>query len=262
MVAIRALYHAILEDKITILCLAPTQRQSGILFRKIKSFINSNSQLYRESKTPVDINSLVKRDTLTAIEFNNGSIIHSLPATGSGENIRGFSASVIIIDEAAFIEDEIYAAITPMLLTTGGALILISSPNGVNNFFYKAYSDSLFGFKSFHFTSYENPLADMDLLQSEKDTKPDVTFRQEYLGEFIESVGSMFTVAEIEACMKSDIPIRESPIPGCDYYFGYDPARFGDDLAAGIIIEDRRRFNYSIPFIIVNAIEMTKKNTS
>lgn len=258
MAAIKGLFYAVMNANTVTLIISPTQRQSGILFRRMKRFININSQLPEERRIPIA--TFIRRETQTVIEFENGSEIHSLPATEDGSNIRGFTANFIIIDEAAFVDDRVYSTISPMLATTKGILLLMGTPNGVNNFFYKAYSDRNLKFNPYHVVSSQSPLIDKAYLKQEQETLSDVEYRTEYLAEFLETVGVMFPLKTVEGCMKKDWPRRTEPLPIYSYYLGFDPARFGEDEAVGIILEKRPTFHKDFvvkePFAIVDYIEL------
>jgi len=76
------------------------------------------------------------RDPEGQITYPHGSIIRALP--GGANKIRGKTATVIILDEMAFLEEAkgTYTAIAP-LVQKGAQLICLSTPNGgAGNFFY------------------------------------------------------------------------------------------------------------------------------
>lgn len=84
-----------------------------------------------------------------SLKFNNGSHIVALSsATDAG---RSAALSLLIVDEAAFIEkaEEIWAAAQPTL-STGGKAIVLSTPNGIGNFFHKMWTQAEEGFNKFH----------------------------------------------------------------------------------------------------------------
>ena len=57
-----------------------------------------------------------------------------LPANEA--TVRGFSAvSLMVVDEAARVPDDLYEAVKPMLATTDGALWLMSTPFGRRRIF-------------------------------------------------------------------------------------------------------------------------------
>lgn len=72
--------------------------------------------------------------------YPNGSVIEALP--GGADKIRGKTASVIVLDEMAFLEDAkgTYTAIAP-LVQKGARLFCISTPNGAEgNTFYHIWT--------------------------------------------------------------------------------------------------------------------------
>jgi hypothetical protein len=76
--------------------------------------------------------------------LTNGSRIVSLPA--GEETIRGFSAvSLLVIDEAARVSDDLYFAVRPMLATSGGSLVALSTPLGQRGFFFEAWESAAGG---------------------------------------------------------------------------------------------------------------------
>jgi hypothetical protein len=63
------------------------------------------------------------------LELVNGSRIVSLPENESG--IRGFSGvNLLVIDEAARVDDSLYRSVRPMLAVSGGRLVALSTPFG------------------------------------------------------------------------------------------------------------------------------------
>ena len=66
----------------------------------------------------------------------NGSRIVGLPGTEG--TVRGFSSvSLMVIDEAARVPDDVYKALRPMLAVKNGDLWLLSTPAGKQGFFYE-----------------------------------------------------------------------------------------------------------------------------
>ena len=76
-----------------------------------------------------------------SLALSNGSVIKAVSAAGDAG--RSEAVSLLIIDEAAFIDniETIYTA-AKMTLATGGGCIALSTPNGVGNWFHKTYTDS------------------------------------------------------------------------------------------------------------------------
>jgi len=76
------------------------------------------------------------------LKFKNGSVIKSRPS--GKQSGRSLAGSLLIIDEAAFIEsiDTIWAAVYP-IISTGGRAFVLSTVNGVGNWYHKIYSEAL-----------------------------------------------------------------------------------------------------------------------
>jgi hypothetical protein len=81
-------------------------------------------------------------DNQSSFELSNGSKINA-STTSAKDAGRSESLSLLIVDEAAFVEgmEELWTGILPTI-TTGGRCIALSTPNGVGNWFYKAYTDA------------------------------------------------------------------------------------------------------------------------
>jgi hypothetical protein len=75
------------------------------------------------------------KDNAHEITLQNGSSITCSPS--SNQAVRGHSPALLIIDECAFIKEieDIWTAALPAL-SKGGSVILISTPNGIGNFFH------------------------------------------------------------------------------------------------------------------------------
>ena len=119
----------------SIMIIASVERQALLLFEKVLSYIYSTDK--SKIKKGKD------RPTKHELKLTNGSIIRCLPTGESGYGIRGFTIDRLYADEAAFIKEDVWAAVTPMLATTGGDIVLLSTPFGMENYFYRAFHLSL-----------------------------------------------------------------------------------------------------------------------
>jgi len=267
MAAIRALFSATMCPGTTNLILAPVQRQAHILFRRIKYLINKNAQM----KEKISIENMIERETQTVIEFDNNASLYCLPISEDGANIRGFTAHDITIDEAEMVKDAAWAAINPMLATTHGTLRLLGTPYGQNNRFYEWYAlakrkkwQNLWNpdkhFSIYHFPSKTSPLIDDSFLEQEAERLPHMEYAQEYEGQFLETVGTLWSNKLVTSIMKEECPERDAPLTKWRYYLGYDVARFGDDEAVGIILERRHEKDKDDTYFVVNTFEMKGKS--
>ena len=88
-------------------------------------------------------------DNKQSFELSNGSQVKA--ASTSGDAGRSEALSLLIVDEAAFVDgfDDLWTGLYPTL-STGGRCIALSTPNGVGNWFHKTYTEAETGINDFH----------------------------------------------------------------------------------------------------------------
>jgi hypothetical protein len=192
--AIIALHRALFDAGSVVLIVSPTLRQSSELFTKVMAF-------YRDLGRPRG----TRIEQRTQVELMNGSRIISLPGADAGASIRGYTASLLIVDEAARVEDRLFHAIRPMLAVSEGTLIMLSTPRGRMGAFYQEYEFGGPVWERYHVTADEIPLISPEFLEQERITLPPAVFRQEYYGEFIAGDSQFFTQDEIDAMVTDDV---------------------------------------------------------
>lgn len=115
--------------------------------------------------------------------------------------LRGAGLRGVVLDEYAFQKEYVWdKIISPMLVQTDGWSLFITTPNGVSNHFKKFWDDAVAneakggtGWKTFHFTSYDNPLIKKENLDKERERLTPEYFEQEYMAEFAKFVGLIYT---------------------------------------------------------------------
>jgi hypothetical protein len=220
--AIKALHAALTKPENTILVIAPVLRQSNIIFSKMREMLLKQTLFFNE----------VDRMTMTTIIFKNKSRVYCLPAGQTGETVRGFTANLVIVDEAAYLPEEVYVSIEPSLATTNGGLIFLGSPAGKIGRFWEAWNSQ--NFSKHHVPSSESPLISQQFLDEKRESMTEIQYRQEFMGEFVEEVDVFFNMSLI---MRSAKILEESTKPeaGWDYFLGVDLARYGTDESAFVI---------------------------
>jgi hypothetical protein len=184
---------ALLEPPALSLLLAPAQRQSEELFRKIE-------ELYHALGTPVPI----LRSNDRCIELQNGSRIVALP--GKENTIRSFSSvKLLIIDEASRVPDEVYAAIRPMRLVSKGKLVALSTPWGKRGWWYQAVEAKDNSWHRVRITAHDCPRISVEELERERRELDEWFFKQEYLCEFLDAQDSAFRSEDIDAILDDSI---------------------------------------------------------
>ena len=139
-------------------------------------------------------------DNEISMLFPNGSRVVGLP--GNEDTVRGFSAvSLVLIDEASRLPDEMYIAIRPMLATSGGSLWLMSTPNGKRGFFYDVWANGGEAWDRISVPATECPRIPEEHLNEERMSMSDRNFRQEYLCDFTDMEDSAFDLSLVEAAM-------------------------------------------------------------
>ena len=95
----------------------------------------------------------------------NGSEVKAVAT--SKDALRGFTPTILVFDEAAFIEaDSDFWAACMASLSTGGKVIVVSTPNGYDPIYYEIYDQALKGFNNFKISEmfwYRDPRYSKDL---------------------------------------------------------------------------------------------------
>ena len=222
-VSIKAGEYAINNPNKSIMIIASVERQAQLLFEKTLSYIyNTNRNYIKKGKD---------RPTKHKLSLKNGSVIHCLPTGDSGYGIRGYTIDLLIADEAAFIPEEVWVAVTPMLTITKGSIWLLSTPFGRDGFYYRCFQDDKY--TKFHVSSLDCPRKDQAFLDHEKEWMTKSQFAQEYLGEFVDDLKQLYPEKLINKCC---VGKREEIKKGQRYFLGVDIARLGEDESTFEII--------------------------
>jgi len=91
----------------------------------------------------------IAEDNKHNMKLRTGSVIKSRPS--GKQSGRSLAGSFLIIDEAAFIDsiDTIWAAVYP-IISTGGRAFVLSTVNGIGNWYHDVYQAAVNGENSFH----------------------------------------------------------------------------------------------------------------
>jgi hypothetical protein len=105
------------------------------------------------------------KNSESRFRLNNGSEVKAVAT--SADALRGFTPTVLVFDEAAYIEaGEDFWAASMASLSTGGKIILISTPNGYDPIYYGVYEQAVRGINDFHITDlrwFKDPRYTKDL---------------------------------------------------------------------------------------------------
>lgn len=180
------------------LIFAPSQQQSREIFRKVVEFHRGAAEADPDA------------ESAQRVELPNGSRIVSL--SGNPTTARGFSGPrLIILDEAAFVEDELFHAVTPML-AAGGRLVAMSTPYGKRGWFWDAWENGGEAWARTRVTATDSPRITPEFLAAETASKPAWRIRQEYYCEFVDTDQQVFGSDTIAAAITPTVAPC-SPLP-------------------------------------------------
>lgn len=126
-----ALHNMLFKEGFKILIVATTQDVAKNLVMKVKVMYDSLPSFLKQHCKIIDNNKL-------ELSFDNGSSIKAV--SSSPDAARSAALSLLIVDEAAFIEKfELVWTAAQMTLATGGDAIVLSTPNGMGNQYHKMW---------------------------------------------------------------------------------------------------------------------------
>jgi hypothetical protein len=137
------------------------------------------------------------------------------------DTLRGVSLTYAVLDEVADIKPEAWEqVIRASLSDKKGRALFIGTPKG-RNWFYDTFklgeSEEATDWKSWHFTTADNPLIDQTEIESAKKTLSSFAFKQEYMASFTNAGSDIFK--------EEWIKYGEEPQYG-SYYIAVDLAGF------------------------------------
>jgi len=195
---------------------------------------SQSSKFYKSLLGPLEKAGLVKTNTGAKgdikIELINNSLIE-FKSILAKDTLRGQTLDYLILDEAAFMDEEtVDQVLLPMILTKPKAKVLLTTtPKGKNwiyKWFNKGNTDDRY--KSIRVTSFDNPMADKELIEGWKTTMPTKRFQQEILAEFIDA-------ATVFDGINDAVHI---PSGGTKFYAGLDIGMINDKTVITIMNEN------------------------
>lgn len=181
MAAVALLFHAVHHPESLSIVAGPTLRQSAELLKKVKDLAwrmglaTQGDRINRQSVV------LPNRSRIVAVPGN------------SPDGIRGFSGvTMLVIDEASMVKDEVYVAARPMLTQKDGSIWLLSTPKDEEGFYYREFTEGKEDWRRVVVPATECPRFKPDQLESEKASLGARLFAQEFLCEFVATGDGLF----------------------------------------------------------------------
>jgi hypothetical protein len=213
---------ALENEKTTTLVIAASQRQSSLIFERIKAKINiENYKIFetffqaqpekkflttkKKEEIMKELSLFAETPTQTKIVLKNESRIICVPTGKTGDFIRGYTVDLLIADEGAYIPQAVWTAIMPMVAVSRskkgfGWIVILSTPAGKGGFFWDCCHDS--DFLQIHVTSEQCPRIPREFLAKEKKRLSKIQYSQEYLAEFVEEFSQIFPSELLKERMK------------------------------------------------------------
>jgi PBSX family phage terminase large subunit len=183
----------------------------------------------KKELSPVAKNINESRLELITHTRDGGESILVLRAWEAIETLRGQAFDFIVIDEVASMRNfwsAWYEVIRPTLLDAGGEVMFISTPKGFNHF-YDLYNMEARDkdFKSFHFTTYDNPFIPKEEIEKMKAEQTEDQFAQESLADFRKTEGLVYKEFDRNLHLFDDDTERKAKIvertAGIDFGFNH-----------------------------------------
>ena len=188
------------------------QKQSNEDIRKVRQIIKTYDKILRkkyDGKITLDF----AVDNKTSFELGHGGRCIALPGN---EISRGYSApDLVIIDEAGYVDDHVFAAVDPMIeVNPYSQLVILGTPNGTGGFYYHESKSPRYGDTSltwphnpqrFRIPYQMCPRISAESIEQKRIIYGDAYVKQEYECVFLDDVSGLFT----EAAMRNSMDENE-----------------------------------------------------
>lgn len=183
------LYYAINHSKSKNALVSPTYNQAKKVYTDILKAIEPTGIVRGRNASEL------------IIKLTNGSQI-TFHSAAQKEALRGYTVTgILIVDEAAYLEDDVWYIIQPWLNAHNAVCMLISSPFTRQGFFYQYYCNGLNGVKNYSTIDWSDSIYEEDMqftlsqskIEELRSVMPSNQFRSEILGEWLDDNGLVFT---------------------------------------------------------------------
>ena len=192
-------------------CLSPSFKQAKNIYQTIVDSIIKSGVIKSKNKTDL------------IITLINGSTI-SFKSAEQREQLRGYTADFLCIDEAAFIPDSIFYLVLPWVDAKNAPLLMVSSPFIKQGFFYqyycygqeKSHNTTTIDWSDECFKESIEQILPPERLQEYKDVLPANVFKTEYLGEWLDDDGTV--LINVKNCIReAHIGVNDRLFVGLDW---------------------------------------------
>lgn len=193
---VTAVLRMLTQKGCLVLATGPAARQPAEFLAKVEGYLRQLGVSWGR----------VKGQDLS-LQLQNGSRLIGLP--GNGPTSRGFTAHMLVVDEAAFAPDPLYDALRPSVSQSRGDVWLLSTPNGRKGFFYRAWTNTAEAWTKVLGPATECPRIPKSELDANRQGMTASVFAREFLCRFEEGDWAFFSGDSIEKAVQKDLePIR------------------------------------------------------
>ena len=196
-IALKALHHALSHNDQSIVILSRTKLQAGILIERATNFAARLGHKIRRVL-----------GHQYSLKLPNGSRIFAV-AHNTDTSVGG-TANVLIVDEAALVQDEVYWSVSPYVGRTKGAIWLLSTPRRQVGFFYNFWHDRDPQWTKIFSTVDDCPTIQKDFLDLHKRANPRL-FEQEFYCKFKPAPGALVSRDFIRRAYDPALSARKLP---------------------------------------------------
>ncbi len=230
-VALYALIKATLTPRTRIVIVGPSLRQSKILFDMIINFIVKSGILANSIRK-------ITRKNEYKITLTNDSEIIAFPCTDRGQLLRGIRADIVILEEAAYIPDEVWSVVIPFVATSQeGKIIAISTPKSTRDRFFQVVTGGEYAV--LRYPTMVNKYVSERTIEEFKRQMTEIEFRREILAEFVDD--STYFLGEEEIRKATEDYEMDNFLGDGEFYLGIDWGRTTHSTALVVVKKEEGR---------------------
>jgi hypothetical protein len=190
-VSILALHTALTQPASTTTLVAPVEEQATELLRKVAT-------AYTAVGRPVP----VVRESATRLELANGSRVLALP--GKERRMRSYTSSLLVIDEAARVPDDVVNAASPTMAVSKGRFVALSTAFAKSGWFHREWTEGE-GYRRLSITARDCPRIPPEFLETERRKLGERWFDMEYMNVFGDDIAAVFSSEDISRALSSGV---------------------------------------------------------
>lgn len=190
------LYYGINFNSSSSMLISVTLAQSRKIFKELVNAIEKTGVIKKKNEQTLEL------------ELINKSIIYFKSSEQGTDSLRGYTIrnGILILDECSFLSEDILQAVLPFTNVYKAPILMLSTPKFKNCFFYRYFQMGLDKSQDKYISIDWNDYDTSEFLSDEqlndyKKILPLNQFKTEFLGEFLDDEGVVFT--NYKKCVKS-----------------------------------------------------------